>query len=138
LDVGSAIRLPGDVAAAGPWTGPRDTRISVTQDVQDGRSVLSGPVLTMAGVYGPASGDKRPVLAVNPDTREADIRHVAKQQMAAALGTDPANILTNPAAIAWQSGASEAGSWLGPSLVLAALGLFVLETILALAFSTYR
>ena len=51
--------------------------------------MLKGPVLNLAGVYGPATGDTRPVLAVNPDAREADIRHVDKpERMAAALGTD--------------------------------------------------
>ena len=123
---------------AGPWIGPRDTRLYVTQDIQDGRSILTGPPLTMAGVYGPATGDTRPVLAVNPDIREADIRHVTNQQMAAALGTDVGNMLDNPSLIAWQDSAHHARLLVGPSLVLVALGLFLLEAILALAFSTYR
>ena len=38
-----------------------------------------------AGTYAPAAGDQRPVIAVNPDYREADIRHVPGPQMAAAL-----------------------------------------------------
>jgi hypothetical protein len=138
LDVGGALHLPGDAAAAGPWIGPHDSRLTVTQDVQEGRSVLNGPTLHWAGVYGPVTGDVRPVVAVNPEVREADIRHVQKERMAAALGTDVRNVLDNPSMIAWQSSAAMPGSWLGPSLVLAALGLFFLETILALAFSTYR
>jgi hypothetical protein len=138
LDVGSALHLPGDLAAAGPWVGPRDTRLTVTHDIQDGRAVLNGPALHWAGVYGPATGDIRPVVAVNADVREADIRHVQKERMAAALGTDVSNVLESPSLIARQASAATPGSWLGPSLVLVALGLFLLEALLALAFSMYR
>jgi hypothetical protein len=138
LDVGAALHLPGDAASAGPWIGPRDTRLAVTHDVNEGRSVLNGPTLTVSGVYGPATGDTRPVVAVNPDVREADIRHVQKEQMAAALGADVKSVLENPSLIVWQTSTATPGSWLGPSLVLAALGLFMLESILALAFSMYR
>jgi hypothetical protein len=49
-----------------------------------------------------------------------------------------ANIMERPTVFEWQRGSENAGSWFGPSLILMALGLFVLEAILALAFSTYR
>jgi hypothetical protein len=138
LEVGSVLSLPGDLAPAGPWTGPHEQRITVMQEVRDGRTVLAGPALTTAGVYGPATGDTRAVVAVNPEGREADVRHVTREQMAAALGVEVKNMMERPTRIAWETAGTGQGSWLGPSLVLGALGLFLLEAILALAFSMYR
>jgi hypothetical protein len=146
LRLGEGIRLPAEAAPAGSWIGPREARITVTSELdKDGRSVLTSPPLTHAGTYlPPASGgsaaDGRPAVAVNPDPEEADIRHVTSQQMAAALGVDPKVIVDQPTAIAdvAVSSADEGASILGPSLVMAALGLFLLETVLAMMFSSYR
>lgn len=139
LDVGQAVSLPGDASTAGPWAAPHDQQISVSQEIRNGRSVLSSGPLKSAGVYGPASGDMRPVIAVNPEAREADIRHVSKEQFAAALGVEPAAILQHPGKFEWATGVENPTiSWLGPKLIFAALGLFILEAILALMFSTYR
>jgi hypothetical protein len=145
LRLGDALRLPAEAAPAGAWIAPRDTRLTVTSELdKDGRAILTSPPLTLAGTYTPpsssAAGDNRPAVAVNPDPEEADIRHATSQQMAAALGIDPKLITEQPSAIADITIAtSEQGaSILGPGLVITALGLFLLETVLAMVFSTYR
>jgi hypothetical protein len=140
MEVGHAISLPADLASSGPWIGPREERISVMQEIKDGRAMLTSAPLTMAGTYAPTSGDMRPVVAVNCEAREADVRHVAPAQMAGALGIEAKTIMERPAALEWsQAMASQSGSsWLGPGLIGGALFLFALEALLALMFSTYR
>ena len=139
LDVGQPLVLPGDASTAGPWIAPHDQQISVSQEIRNGRSVLSSTPLKYAGVYGPAAGDTRSVVAVNPEAREADIRHVSREQLAAALGIEAAAVLPHPAKFEWASGNENLTiSWLGPKLIIAALALFMLEALLALKFSSYR
>jgi len=139
LEVGQSVNLPGDAAPGGSWNGPRQEQFIVTAGPKDGRTMLTSPPLKYAGVYGPATGDQRAVVAVNPDTREADIRHVPNEQMAAALGADVKSIVANPLTLSANvTIADNAGTSLGVWLVLIALGLFSLETFLALIFSTYR
>jgi hypothetical protein len=145
LRLGDRLHLPATAAAAGAWTGPRDTRVNVSSELdKDGRAFLTSPPLTLAGTYTPpptaGAADGRPAAAVNPDAEEADIRYVPAAQMAATLGLDPALVTegsTALAAAAVQSPQDGAGL-LGPGLVGAALGLFLLETVLAMLFSTYR
>ncbi len=142
LEVGSRIRLPAEIAAPGPWTisgGSREEQIWLTPSLKDGRTILESGELAVAGAGTPNSGDQRPVVAVNVEGREADIRPVDRAQMAAALGADIQSVSEQPILAAWSANSADAGhSWLGPRLLAAALGLFLLETILALAFSTYR
>ncbi len=139
LEAGQPLVLPGDAATAGPWKGPRDVQVSVSQDFRQGKAVLVSSALEFAGTYGPAAGDTRAVVAVNPEAREADIRHVGKDRFAAALGVDVAAVLFHPEKLEWPvAGDNGAVSWLGPKLILAALFLFMLEALLALLFSTYR
>jgi hypothetical protein len=142
LRVGDRLHLPAEVASAGAWTGPRDSQVNVTSDVDaQGRAFLASPPLTLAGTYVAAAGDGRPVIAINPDPEEADIRHVDARQMAGVLGIDPALVSGQPSSLASPgtgaaSGAS--GASLGPTLIAAALILFALEALLAMLFSTYR
>jgi len=144
--LGDSIRLPVDAVAPGSWIGPRDTRVNVTAETdKQGRSMLTSPPLVLAGTYAPpaagsGTADARPAVAVNPDPEEADIRHVSSQQMAAALGIDAKQITEQPAAIADIAApvADDASSTLGIGLVGGALLLFLIETVLAMLFSTYR
>jgi len=141
MEVGGRVRLAADMGNAGSWNGPRDTHVSVTSETdREGRAFLSSAPLKLAGTYGPEAGDGRPVVAVNVEAREADIRHVLPAQMAAALGADAKDIVERPAMLEMASAASvqSGGSVIGPWLVGAALLLFALESVLALAFSTYR
>ena len=71
--------------------------------------------------------------------READIRHVPAESVAAALGV-AADTLLPAARLALSPITAEtpASSWLGPALIGAALFIFLVEAFLALAFSTYR
>jgi hypothetical protein len=146
LRLGDSLRLPAESAPAGTWIGPRDSRITVSSELdKDGRAMLVGPPLTQTGTYTPpattgGANDARPAIAVNADPEEVDIRHVTDQQFAAALGIDPKLIVEQPTAIADVAVATsdEGASILGPGLVITALGLFLLETVLAMVFSTYR
>ncbi len=139
LTVGQSLSLPPDVASPGNWNGPRDSHFFLSQEITEGHASLKGPPLMFAGTYAPAAGDSRPIIAVNPDPREADIRHVPAAQMTAALGADPKAV--NTAAELAQSGKTQdetGGSSFGPSLIGCALFVFLLEAILAMAFSMYR
>jgi hypothetical protein len=139
LTVGQKLSLPPDVASPGNWDGPRDSHFFLTQEITEGHASLTGPALMYAGTYAPAAGDQRPVIAVNPDYREADIRHVLAPQMAAALGAD-VNMIVKPndLYVTARTGDSSGGSAFGASLLGGALIVFLIEAILALAFSTYR
>jgi hypothetical protein len=139
LNVGQSLALPPDFAAPGNWNGPRDSHFFLTQEISDGHASLTGPPLMFSGTYAPANGDQRPVVAVNPDSREADIRHVTGPQMTAALGVD-VNTITAPNDLinVRQAADTAGGSTFGPLLLGCALIVFLIEAILALAFSTYR
>jgi hypothetical protein len=139
LRVGDKINLPAETENPGSWTAPRGGRISVSAETIDGRSRLTSGALLAAGPYGTADG--RPVVAVNPDAEEVDIRHVAAPQMAAALGIDTKDIGEAPRSLAPRAAMAEqkqAGSDLARNLLLGALGFFLLETVLARLFSVYR
>jgi hypothetical protein len=139
LRVGDKINLPAETENPGSWTAPGGKRISVSAETVDGRARLTSATLLSAGPYGSAEG--RPVVVVNPDPEEVDIRHVDAPQMAAALGMDAKDIGTAPKTLAARTAIAEqrqAGSDLARNLLLAALGLFLLETLLARLFSVYR
>ncbi len=141
LRVGGQVHLPADTAAAGPWAAPHNTQIQVTSELDaQGRGFLTSPPLNLSGTYAPAGGDGQAVVAVNPDAEEADIRYVGSAQMAAALGIDAKQIVEQPSMIPAGDAPSsdDHHSRLGPTLVGAALVLFLLETLLAMLFSTYR
>ncbi len=140
--VGDSINLPGDIASPGMWTAPRNGTLSVSAEVdKEGLRRLRGGPLPAAGLYSPPSGDGRAVVAANPDGDGADIRHISIPQAAAALGIDAKNIddravsLNAPSSL---SLADSGASLLGPTLIGAALLLFMIEALLAMAFSTYR
>lgn len=140
--VGDSIDLPGDIASPGAWSAPRNGTLSVSAEVdKDGyRRLRSGPLL-VAGLYAPAAGDGRPVVAANPDGDKADIRHVSVPQAAALLGIDAKNIEDHTTSLNAPSSLNVTGagaSLIGPVLIGAALLLFVVEALLAMAFSTYR
>ena len=141
LRIGDRINLSADTAAPGTWTAPRNGTLTVTAELDAaGQMRLTSAPLTAAGVYVASGGDGRPVVAVNPDAEEADIRHVSPAQMSSVLGID-ASKMTN-AASELESKLSESvvesgASLLGPSLIGAALGMFLLEALLAMLFSSY-
>jgi hypothetical protein len=139
LRVGDKINLPAETENPGSWTAPRGKRISVSAETIDGRQRLTSSPLLAAGPYSTADG--RPVVAVNPDPEEVDIRHVAAPQMAAALGINTKDIGEAPRSLAPRAAIAQqkqAGSDLARNLLLAALGFFLLETLLARLFSVYR
>jgi hypothetical protein len=144
LRVGDSIHLPQDLAPAGAWNGPRNTSISVTTEIKDGRPRLTSGPLAMAGRYAPASAtDGRPVVVVNPDAAdEADIRHVNTAALATALGIDASLIDPAPRNLSPQQSnngdKAPQGADLARSLLLTALCFFLLETLLARLFSVYR
>jgi hypothetical protein len=144
LRVGDSIHLPQDLAPAGAWNGPRNTSISVTTEIKDGRPRLTSGPLAMAGRYAPASAtDGRPVVVVNPDAAdEADIRHVNTAALATALGIDASLIDPAPRNLSPQQSnngdKAPQGADLARNLLLTALCFFLLETLLARLFSVYR
>jgi hypothetical protein len=141
LRVGDRLNLSAEDAAPGEWSGPHSTTVSVSAAMaQDGRMRLSSEPLMAAGLYGPASVDGRPMLAVNPDGTEADIRHISSAQMASTLGVDAKLIDEHPQGLMQQvqQGAEGGATLFGPALIAAALMLFIAEAILAMVFSTYR
>jgi hypothetical protein len=80
---------------------------------------------------------------VNVDADEADIRHVSGGAFATAVGMETADVLVGNSELGIvnsERGAAGAnsGSAIGRWLILAALGLFLLETLLARLFSVYR
>jgi hypothetical protein len=141
LEPGAALRLPADAAPAGLWNAPRNNKLSVTTTVdEERRGWLTSPPLAYAGVYGPAGAPA--LVAVNPDPRGADIRHLQTADMAAALGISPRDIVSQPRALDASSTTSnvnnaQAGE-LGRKLLLAALAVFTAEAVLAALFSRYR
>ena len=144
LMVGEKINLPADVASPGAWTAPRKERISVTTTIEkDGRARLTSAALTAAGVYSPATGSGAPVIAVNPDADEIDIRHVKGAAFAAATGLEARDIVLGNNELKMvnsEKGTSGANTdtSIGRWLILAALGFFLVETVLARVFSVYR
>ena len=142
LAIGEKINLAADAASPGSWTAPRNQRVSVTTEIgKDGRARLGSAPLTMAGLYAPTTGSTAPVIAVNTDADEADIRHIAPAAFAAATGLEAGDIVPAPRELEVQSTEitkNSSTSVLGRYLILAALGLFMLETVLARVFSMYR
>ncbi|HVX83859.1 MAG TPA: BatA domain-containing protein [Phycisphaerae bacterium] len=144
LHVGDSIRLPQEMASPGAWNGPRNTTVSVTSEIKDGKPELTSGPLVFAGHYAPANAtDGRPVVVVNPDAaEEADVRHISTAALASSLGIDPSSIRPGPRTLSPQQNAAgdqpSKGSELARSLLLAALAFFALETLLARLFSVYR
>jgi len=139
LRVGDKINLPAETENPGAWSAPRGNKISVSSETVDGRPRLTSSPLLAAGPY--AGADGRPVVVVNPDPEEVDIRRVNVGQMATALGVDPKDIAEAPRSLEPKAVVQEhkqTGSDLARKLLLAALGFFILETILARLFSVYR
>jgi hypothetical protein len=143
LPVGSTMHLAADVAAPGNWSGPHNTittvLTTVDKDKNSGRSFLTSDSLRLAGVYAPAAG-ATPVVAVNTDPSEVDVRHVPAAQMSAALGIDAADILPQPKTLEVQitTPGRDANSDVGRNLIPIALVLLLIETVLARLFSMYR
>jgi hypothetical protein len=143
LPVGGTIHLAADVAAPGNWSGPHNTTASVVtavdNDKSNGRSFLISQPLRLAGVYSPTAGDP-PVIAVNTDPSEVDVRHVPAAQMSAALGIDAKDILPQPKTLEAPMDAPDrdTNSDVGRNLIPIALALLVAETLLARLFSMYR
>ncbi len=140
LGVGDRISLPAEVENPGSWGGPRDVRVSVNSELgKDGRQRLTSGPLPAAGVYGP---EGHGVVAVNADASEVDIRHVGAVPMAASLGVDAKELTAGAREIdpkaagvdPKKSGAPD----LARKMLLVALGMFLLETVLARMFSVYR
>ncbi|MEI8198398.1 MAG: hypothetical protein WCI73_21105, partial [Phycisphaerae bacterium] len=144
LAPGQILRLPADAAPPGLWDGPRGSKVSITTTVDDERrGWLTSPALYLAGGYGPANRSGGTVAVVNPDSmRAGDIRHLKTADMANALGIPENTISVQPrnldaVATATAINGNSAGE-LGRKLLLAALGLFVAEAMLAAWFSRYR
>jgi len=143
LPVGGQLHLPADVAPPGNWTAPHNTTLSVSTMLDKdngGRSYLTSGVLPWAGVYAPPGAGGTPVVAVNTDPAEADTRHVAAPQMAAALGVELADVVTEPKTLEMPTttaGRDTSGD-VGRNLIPLALALLLLETFLARRFSMYR
>ncbi|MGN6368801.1 MAG: BatA domain-containing protein [Phycisphaerae bacterium] len=141
LRVGDRVDLPAEVASPGTWTAPRNGTVSVTAELDKaGDMRLTSGALRLAGVYVAGGGDGRPVVAVNPDAEEADIRHVGLQQMAGATGIDVRRMVSGATELeprTRESVAESGGALLGPSLIGVALGMFLLEAVLAMMFSSY-
>jgi len=142
LRLGEKINLAADQAVAGSWSGPRNQRLNVSTKVGvDGKARLeSSGALTFAGMYGPSGGNTGAVVAVNADSGEADIRHLTKGAFAAATGLDATEIMQQTKELEVRGGAEDktSGTPIGRWLILVALGLFMLETILARLFSVYK
>jgi len=137
---GARIHLPADAAPAGAWSGPRNMRVQVSVETDRGAGMLTSGPLTAAGVYGPSGAP--PVVAVNPDSDEADIRYVKPAEMAAAMGMSTGDFVSQPASLEVRTptsgaGANPAGN-LGRHLLLVALLIFCVEALCARLFSVYR
>ncbi|HUO10655.1 MAG TPA: BatA domain-containing protein [Phycisphaerae bacterium] len=141
LRLGDRMNLSVETASAGAWRSPHGGTVSVTPELdQSGQMRLTSTPLTAAGIYTPGDGDQRPVVVVNPDAEEADIRHIGIAQMAGVLGMDVKNLTDRAAELEPQGEEKvvESGaSLIGPSLIAAALGLFLVEAFLAMYFSSY-
>ncbi len=141
LPIGEKINLAAETAAPGTWTAPRNSTVTVTAELDSaGQMRLTSAPLTAAGVYVASGGDGRPVVAVNPDAEEADIRHVSPAQMSNVLGIDAGKMTNTETELdpkSSESVAESGASLLGPSLIGAALGMFLLEALLAMLFSSY-
>ncbi len=144
LPVGGHIHLATDVAAPGNWSGPHNSTLTVLttidKDKDEGRSFLTSDPLRWAGVYAPGSAGALPVIAVNTDPEEVDIRHVEKPEMAGALGIEQADIIAQPKTLEVQIAATghDTNSDIGRNLIPIALILLFLETLFARMFSIYR
>ena len=141
LRIGDRINLSTDAASPGTWIAPRNGTLNVSAELDSaGQMRLTSAPLTAAGVYVASGGDGRPVVAVNPDADEADIRHIAIAQMSGVLGIDAGRMTDSATELEPKTSESvvESGaSLLGPSLIGAALGMFLLEALLAMMFSSY-
>lgn len=143
LAIGEKINLAADAASPGSWVMPGNERMSVTTVVEkDGRArLVSGPLLR-AGVYAATTGSTAAVVAVNVDAEEADIRHVSAGAFATAAGIDAADVVLGNSELgivnSERGATGESGSAIGRWLILAALGFFLVETLLARLFSVYR
>lgn len=140
LPIGARVKLPVDAAPAGDWRGPKSAVVKVmTQVDKDNRAFLqSTEPFRHAGAYGPAG--MPPVVAVNVDRDEADIRRITPAQMASAMGVDINAILGNAKTLNVQAETAGAGPGgaLARNLLLLALALFALEALFARLFSVYR
>jgi hypothetical protein len=153
--VGEGIDLAADVAAPGSWNAPRNGKVAITREPKRGAVVTTGPAgagaekpaeriysigpLTIAGFYGPENSV--PVVAVNPDGAEADIRHLTEDEFASAAGIDKKTVFSNPESLnmVLQSASVHAlNESIGRYLLIAALALFIMETVFARMFSVYR
>jgi len=141
LNLNDQIYLPREEADPGMWDGPRNQKVAVevTVDDKEHKSRLTSGPLTMAGLYSPP-GAKTPMIAVNVDDNEADIRHLTAAQFADALHVNTADILSNPTKVdtLTASGGAEGEGKLPRYLLLTALILFGLETLFARMFSVYH
>ncbi|MEI7767270.1 MAG: VWA domain-containing protein [Phycisphaerae bacterium] len=135
--VGQPLQLPADVAPAGLWNGPANSKVNVTAVVdKDGKVRMTSEPLYKAGVYAPPG--LPPVVAVSVDGEEADIRHVASGQYAATLELTAEELITDAAKSASVKLDQESAGNLGRNLLLVALLLLATETLLARQFSQYR
>ncbi len=132
---------PGSMATgpAEEWRGPDGMMIHVssTQDLRtNGRVRLVSPPLWRAGFYGPVHG--APLIAVNVDPHDADIRHVPPARVAALLGLPVRDIREQPVSLAGMMPHQAASGAAGEHLLWLALLVLAAEALLARAFSHYR
>ncbi len=138
LEVGQPLIVPAAMrlAAAPVLTDDRKRQIPIEAVTENGQTVYRSRPLDRPGLYQVNTGNQVLPVAVNVPPDEADIRLLPADAVRKALGDIEIQIAGD--ALPGGAMASEDGTDLGWTVMLAVLGLVAFECFIAMRFGHYR